>query len=132
MCEAPICKCHCKPALKLEVGKKYLTSKGSVLVVVGVDGKKYVASVKNHCILGADDKGYYPFTRDGKSLDESRCSNIVSEYKEPEYWYVIFYNSPIIAYRVDSIEAGKKFAGSSLQGMIRINKETKVIEQLPI
>jgi len=141
MCEAPICRCHCKPEaiLKLEVSKTYLTAEGSRVKIISKSsalpdsfvGEVLVPSLS--CGVAIGNTGQWDIY--GNRSKGSSVWKLVSEYKEPEYFYVNIYG----------MEKGERWAATysskeeadvnacrykSRTVCIRINKETKVVEKL--
>jgi hypothetical protein len=122
MCEAPICRCHCtpeKPTLKIEVGKTYLTRNNTKIKVLFLNQRRYVGQAQ-------DTKKYYEFSVDGTTCNVSICTDLVSEYKEPEYWYINVHKDG----SVNQMPVTHAKQSISYMFTIRINKETKAIEKL--
>lgn len=115
--------------LKLEVGKTYWTANKSKIKIVALNGTRFVGT--------SGEKRYYEFAVNGTSYNISTysdyytCSDLVSEYKEPEYWYIAIYGDGSTNCRNSELEL-RYLIGKLVKAIIRINKETYQVEKLPL
>lgn len=87
MCESN-CSCE-KPALKFEVGKKYMDRSGVVWVVYLIENNHI------YVYLGLNPACIHILNNDGSfSSSNNTIHDLVSEYMEPSKLYIVIYNNP--------------------------------------
>jgi hypothetical protein len=125
--------CKCTSKIKLEIGKIYLTELYNKVKIVGVatDGKYLGESLTSHysenigCITR--------FHLNGKTTYEAQrsggyCTSLVSEYHEPEYWYVNVYKDQGFVksslFRTNSRQEADALVYPDRIALVKINRKT--------
>ncbi len=141
MCNSNDCMCKSKttPALKLEVGKTYVTNNGTKVKIV----HKSLLLKETSLYLGVYEVSGGFETSDWfhhGGLRASGGKSLVSEYKEPEYWYVNIYPDSTKDYCTGTTRHNKLEEANGVPchplltriALVRINRETGVAENVSI
>lgn len=130
-----ICNCHHKmpvPVLKLKVGKTYVAKNGSLYKIVSDEFKAHSPFETLFIYIGLCTKGgWQNYNSSGECSTKTSPVTLVSEYKEPEYWYIAIYNDGSVNCSNSETDL-RKLISKLAKAIIRINKETYVVEQLPL
>lgn len=139
MCEAPICHCHRKmpePSLRIEVGKVYRTTEGSVVKILNkssVIPDNFIGEVLKPSSSCGVVIGHIGLWNSYGFRSSSSCVwTLVSEYKEPEYWHIAIYSDGSTNCRDLETDLRHSTSKRLVKAIIRINKETYQVEQLPL